>query len=319
VPNRLAIKPPVIVIGGANMDLKCRISGTAIPATSNPGDIAVMPGGVARNMAETLARLGLPTVLIAAIGRDHLGERLLAETRAAGVDMKFVLRGRFATGGYTAVLSREGELLIGVADMASTRRLTPAVLRRTQSQLRRARLIVADCNLPAATLEWLARLAGAVKIPLALETVSVPKVKRLRAILNRRRPIFALFTNRAEIAAISGIGGESRTGLASAARWLHDRAVQHVAISLGSKGMYVSSSDLSRGAVVPGRRTNIADVTGGGDGAVAGTLFGLLRGFDLRRAAACGQAAAALTVASNRSVSPKISAQRILKAAVTYR
>ena len=141
MPNRPAIKPsaPVIAFGGANMDLKCRISRAAIPAPSNPGDIAVMPGGVARNMAETLARLGLTTILIAAIGRDALGERLLAETRAAGVDMKSVLRGRFATGGYAAVLNHEGELLIGVADMAATRRLTPAVLRRTQSQLRRAR------------------------------------------------------------------------------------------------------------------------------------------------------------------------------------
>lgn len=310
-----AIKPaaPVVVIGGANMDLKSRIAGPEILATSNPGAMAVMPGGVARNMAETLARLGVSTALIAAIGRDALGDRLLAETRAAGVDMKAVLRGRFATGSYSAVLTRQGELLIGVADMAATQRLTPAVLRRLRKRLSRARLIAADCNLPMPTLAWLVKLAAAAGVPIALETVSVPKVKRLRAILRRRAPIFALFSNRAEIAAITGEDADSKHGLASSARWLHDHGVQHVAINLGIRGMYVSAAQGKRGAIVASRRAKILDVTGAGDGAVAGTLFGLLRGLDLMRAADCGQAAAALTVASERSVSPKITVRAILK------
>jgi sugar/nucleoside kinase (ribokinase family) len=314
VPKPPSIKTPVIVIGGANMDLKCRISGPEILATSNPGGIALTPGGVARNVAETLARLGLPTCLIAAIGKDALGEALMAETGAAGVGLNSVLRGQFATGSYAAVLTRRGELLIGVSAMDATQRLTPAVPKKHSPQLRRARLIMADCNLPMATLDWLVRFAAEARVPLALETVSVPKVKRLRSILQKRRPIFALFSNRAEIAAITGANTGGQRGLASAARWLHDRGVQHVALGLGAKGMFVSSADARRPAIVPSRRRKVVDVTGGGDGAVAGTLFGLLRGFDLARAAVCGQAAAALTVASERSVSPHLSVRALLRA-----
>jgi len=316
VPKPKSVKTPgpVIVIGGANMDLKCRIGGAEIMATSNPGAIALTAGGVARNVAETLARLGLPTGLIAAIGRDGLGEELMVQTRAAGVDMKMVLRGRFATGSYAAVLIRGGELLIGVAAMEATQHLTPAVLKRHRNRLRRARLIVADCNLPMATLHWLIRFAAEAEVPLALETVSVPKVKRLRAILHRRLPIFALFSNRAEIAAITGKKTRSRLGLASAARWLHDRRVQHIAIGLGSQGMFVSSAAGKKGSIVPSRRRKIIDVTGAGDAAVAGSLFGLLRGFDPARAAICGQAAAALTAASEQSVSRELSSRALLRA-----
>jgi pseudouridine kinase len=297
------------------MDIKCRIGGGAVAATSNPGAIGLTPGGVARNVSETLARMGVRTGLIAAVGRDRLGEDLSAQTRAAGVDMNAILRGRFATGSYAAVLSRGGELVIGVAAMAATQRLTPAALRRRSSGLRRARLIMADCNLPMATLAWLARFAATQRVPLALETVSVPKVKRLRAILRKRPPVFALFTNRAEIAAIAGQDAKGRRGLASAARWLHDRGVVHVAIGLGPQGMFVSSAGAARGTLVARRRRRIVDVTGAGDAAVAGTLFGLLRGFDLARAARCGQAAAALTAASDRSVSPQLSARAVLRAA----
>lgn len=313
-PKPIKTPAPVIVIGGANMDVKCRIGAAEIMATSNPGAITLTPGGVARNVAETLARLGLPTALIAAIGRDTLGEELIAQSRAAGVDMNSVLRGRFATGGYAAILTCRGELLIGVAAMAATRRLTPAALKRHRVKLRRARLIVADCNLPMAALDWLVRFAAEAEVPLALETVSVPKVKRLRDILHRRRPIFALFSNRAEIAEIAGKDARGRHGLASAASWLHDRSVQHVAIGLGPQGMFVSSVDGKKGTIVPSRRRKILDVTGAGDAAVAGTLFGLLRGFDLARAAVCGQAAAALTAASELSVSPALSARRLLRA-----
>ncbi len=316
MPKSLAIKPdaPVIVVGGANMDLKCRIDGREVMANSNPGAIAVMPGGVGRNVAETLARLGLPTALIAAIGRDDMGDALIVKTKAAGVDMRLILRGRFATGCYAATLTRTGELMIGVAAMQATQELTPAALRRHLNRLRQAWLIVADCNLPLHTLDWLTRLAAAAAVPLAIETVSVPKVKRLRRILLKRRPVFALFSNRAEVAAITGKDADSRQGLARSAGWLHDRGVQHVAINLGIKGTYVSAADEARGIVVPSRRAKILDVTGAGDGAVAGTLFGLLRGFDLTRAADCGQATAALTVASRHSVSPKITDRAILTA-----
>ena len=315
MPKPPPIKTPVIVIGGANMDLKSRIGGPEIMATSNPGAIALMPGGVARNVAETLARLGLPTALVAAVGRDALGDQLASETAAAGVALNSVLRGQFATGTYAAVLTHGGELLIGVSAMAATQRLTPAVLRRHSGRLRSAPLIMADCNLPMASLEWLVRFAADADVPLALETVSVPKVKRLRSILQRRRPVFALFSNRAEIAAITGHGADGRRGLVRAARWLHDRGVQHVAIGLGANGMFVSSAKRARGTIVPGRQRKVVDVTGGGDAAVAGTLFGLLRGFDLAQAARCGQAAAALTVASERSVSPRLSARVLLRAA----
>ena len=69
-------------------------------------------GGVARNVAENLARLGVRTQLIAAVGRDAPGEWLLRETAASGVDLRSVVRTGGPTGSYTAVLDDRGELLV---------------------------------------------------------------------------------------------------------------------------------------------------------------------------------------------------------------
>ncbi|MFC6343949.1 winged helix-turn-helix transcriptional regulator [Nocardioides hankookensis] len=48
----------VVVVGGANMDVKARSRRSVVAATSNPGTAAMSAGGVGRNIAENLARLG---------------------------------------------------------------------------------------------------------------------------------------------------------------------------------------------------------------------------------------------------------------------
>ena len=63
----------VVVVGGANMDIKAQVTGELMGATSHPGRTSQAPGGVARNVAENLARLGVATRLITAVGQDPAG------------------------------------------------------------------------------------------------------------------------------------------------------------------------------------------------------------------------------------------------------
>ena len=121
----LSEQPGVVVIGGANVDIKARSTAPATQQTSNPGHGSMTPGGVARNIAENLARLGTRTHLIAAVGRDALGDSLLAQTSAAGVRLEFVQRSDRPTGTYTAILDSDGELIVAVADMEVTDDLRP--------------------------------------------------------------------------------------------------------------------------------------------------------------------------------------------------
>src|SRR3954452_1252195 len=64
----LSDEPSVVVVGGANLDVKARSTRSAVPATSTPVAASMAAGGVGRNIAENLARLGTRTHLIAAIG-----------------------------------------------------------------------------------------------------------------------------------------------------------------------------------------------------------------------------------------------------------
>ena len=62
---------PVLVIGGAAVDIVGRLKSELQTDTSNPAQIRYSFGGVARNVAENLARLGQPVRLITVVGEDE--------------------------------------------------------------------------------------------------------------------------------------------------------------------------------------------------------------------------------------------------------
>jgi pseudouridine kinase len=296
----------VVVIGGANMDFKCQATAPMVLRTSNPGRMAATVGGVGCNIARNLARLGVPAALFSVVGQDEFGERILRETRAAGVDVSMTLMSAGPTGTYVALLDRGGDLTAAISAMDTMQELTPERVTARASALARARMVVADCNLDEATLVRLAQLCAGAKVPLAIDAVSAPKAQRLRPLLKARLPIDLLALNRDEAAVLAGGKVQSEADLRRAARDLHRANVRHVLIGLSDRGTYASSADAG-GVRVPPFTVDLSDVTGGGDAALAGVIHGLMEQQPLAEAARWGQAAAALTVSVPETVSPTLS------------
>lgn len=311
----LGEQPGVVVVGGANVDVKARSSAPAAAATSNPGHAAMSAGGVGRNVAENLARLGVRTHLVSAIGRDPLGDSLLRETMAAGVLVEFVHRCAMPTGTYTAVLDSNGELVVAVSDMAAADALAPADVDAARGVIAAAGLVVLDGNLSARTLTYARDIAGAAGVRTVLEPVSVPKAAALAPSLSADRPLYAVTPNRDELAALTGIPTRTDRQVHAAAQSLHARGVEHVWVRLGSSGSLLSTS--RAGAVtLPAVAAEVKDVTGAGDAMLAAFCFAVLDGRDPVAAARVGHAAAALTVASEHTVRPDLT-PRLLDAALT--
>ncbi|HET8602206.1 MAG TPA: carbohydrate kinase family protein [Segeticoccus sp.] len=304
-----------VVVGGANVDIKVRSAQPAVPGTSNPGRAVMGNGGVGRNIAENLARLGTPTHLVAAVGQDAAGEALLEQTRAAGVDVSAVLRSAERTGTYTAVLDHTGELLVAVADMAAADALGPADLAPVTDLLRGAALVIADGNLAAPTLEHLLRTCAAAGVPCLLDPVSVPKARRAAPLLGPDHPLLAVTPNEDELPALlapapseSGDRGAAPDEqLRAAAAALHDRGVTHVWVRQGPRGSVLATR--GREPVhLPSPTVTVQDVTGAGDAMLAAFAHALLAGADPLEAARQGHLAAALTVQSPHTVRPDLAA-----------
>jgi pseudouridine kinase len=143
----------VLVLGGANMDISATTQQALVPADSNPGVVRSAPGGVARNVAENLARFGVDTRLLAAVGDDPYGRSLLETTRRAGVDVQgcWVLAGQ-TTSTYMSLHGPAGDLAVAVNDMRILECLTPELLAAHAERVRHAAALVVDCNLTADAL-----------------------------------------------------------------------------------------------------------------------------------------------------------------------
>lgn len=280
----------VVCIGGANMDIRAKASDRLLPHASNPGTITVQPGGVARNVAEGLARLGIHTALATAIGEDAFGHELKAGLAKSGIDATMVVTMPGAhTGAYLVVLDAEGEMSVAVNAMDIMATLTPEVLAPHAATIAKARFVFADCNPPAPTLAWLVEVSKT----LIVDPVSPAKAERLHQ--QAGKDVFALIANRYQAETLTGNSITSPKDALTAAERLRAMGFRNVLLSLGRDGAVVAAEG-SAPLHLPAEARTVRDVTGAGDAASAGTIFGLCQGLSFGDAARLGQRAAAIVL-----------------------
>jgi pseudouridine kinase len=310
--------PDVLCIGGINLDRKLKAVQPLLDGSSNPCIAVESPGGVARNVAENLARLGFQTQLFGALGADSASQTILNQLHSIGVDTDACLVDNSGnTGSYTAVLDANGQLVIGMADMAITEQLTPDALMNAglASNHSTARLWMADMNLPEATLKWLAQLAREQQRKLVMLAVSDPKMERLPHDL---RGVDTLVLNRRELAAwrdwFDGTASTQAITLAEIGilfAKLQAAGLQRLVVTLGEAGVACieigQAQPLHLRPEVPPTAT-VVDVSGAGDALCAGLCASYLRypKETLAQHAKRAMKLAVLTVQSEQTVSTAI-------------
>jgi pseudouridine kinase len=294
----------VLVIGTACLDIKGWPQSTLETGASIPGTIRTSVGGVGRNIAENLARLGVSTVLLSAVGRDRSGERVLAQTTAAGIDASQVISvGDCPTGAYLALLDEAGALAYAINDTRVAENLTPRFLYDRRRLFRDAAMIVLDASPPPESLETIFRLARQYEVPVCADPTSPALATSLCPYLE---DLLLITPNVQELAAFCDIvvTDNSDEAAVQAAKQLVALGVKIAVITLAEQGLcYATSGESGR---VPAVRTEVVDLTGGGDALTAAIIFALLNDISVSEAMPLGCSAASLTIASEHTVVPDL-------------
>jgi pseudouridine kinase len=298
----------ILVIGAASIDTKGRPSQPIQTGTSTPGVIRVSVGGVGRNIAENLARLGECAVLLSAVGDDSSGRRILQQAAECGIDVShIVVTASYHTAAYLAILDDSGNLVASIDDMAISQALiTPSFIYQRRSLFRDARMIVLDANLASETLVTIFGLARKYGVPVCADPTTATLAPRLCQFL----PDLTLITpNAAEAESLCGVQVADRESALVAAQRLVSMGVQIAIVTLGATGLVYATSQES--GHVPAIEVEITDLTGAGDALTAAIVFGLLNGLPMGEAVRLGVSAAALTLQSRETVSPNLSLERL--------
>ena len=295
-----------VVVGGVNVDIGGRSFAPLVAQDSNPGTVRLSLGGVGRNIAHNLALLGTDVHLLTAYGDDLHGERVAASCSELGIDLSHALRiAGGATSTYLYLTDHRGEMALAVSDMEICKKITPSYLSSQLPLLQNAQVVVADANLSAESLEFLAENCAA---PLFVDPVSTAKAQKLRPILGK---IHTLKPNRLEAELLSGVPIRSEQDLERAADVLTEMGLHRMFISLGSQGVYAAmGSERLRLPNLPGQMVN---TTGCGDAFMAALVWAYLEGMDLKSTALAGLAAGAIAMESGETINPALSAPALQK------
>jgi len=300
---------PVLVIGASGIDIVGRSLAAVQPGVSNPGRLRISHGGVARNLAENLQRLGAQTILITATGDDFEGRELISQAAELGVDIDHALTiPGMQTGAYLAVLDADGTLGLGLDDMQVTEALTPDHLKTCEPLFETAAAVVVDGNLPTKSLMAVIRMARGAGIPVAADPTSRSLATKF---LPHLGDLWLISPNEAEAATLCAgtWEGNSPPGALEAGRHLVSLGVQIAMVSRAEFGVSYASG--SGSGNVPALKTEVLDPTGAGDALLATVVFAQLNDIPLDEAVRLGVTAAALTLRTQDTVSPNLSLERL--------
>ena len=296
-------QPYVLVIGAAGIDSKGRANIPLTLETSTPGIVRVSVGGTARNVADNLARLGVETVLVSAVGEDASGKRVLDTAAAVGLNTHYcIVSAEHRTSAYLALLDETGNLVMSVDDMEILSCITPQVIEQNRSLIKNAAMVMIDSNLAEETIDALFKIANRYKVRICADSTSATLATRLKPHLSN---IYIITPNIAEAQVLSDSSIEDENQAINAARRLVNAGVEIVIITLGEEGVvYATAHDSGH---IPAMATEVIDSTGASDALTATVVFGLLNDFPIDESIRLGVSAAALTLACTDTVCQDLS------------
>lgn len=294
-----------VLVGGANLDILGFSQEALIHRDSNPGRVRFHAGGVVRNIAENLSRLGISTELIIATGSGIDGQYIRENCMAAGINIRHALTLKEEISStYMAIMDSDGDMSIALSDMSTSTYITAEYLQCKKECITRADIIVADTNLNPEALEYLT--SGYPNSRFCIDPVSVTKAKKIIPILSR---IHTLKMNRLEAESICGFQIKSPVEFKQAGMFLLNKGVQHIFITSGRNSIYWVNQEDS-GVFTP-PTVPVINATGAGDAFTAGVVFSTLQKYSIDETLKFSTALAGLTISGESAVNSEVSLKKV--------
>jgi len=257
----------ISVIGGANMDIIARANDALIPGDSTRGVINESPGGVGRNIADNLARIGLDVHFMTVLGNDNHAQAIKQSLQDHGAT---VHAQRFKhTPRYLAVENRDGEMIHAINDMAALETFEMNHIKKHHDILFNSEWIVLDCNVPTRIIEYVLTHYENVIV----EGVSTGKIQKLRPYLSN---IHTLKCNQQELSSLLDMPVNHMDEIRRAVDKALQSGIQTLALTMGDKGACLATNTQTQ--THKPFNVDVQGTTGAGDAFTAGLVYGMVHG-----------------------------------------
>ncbi len=302
-------KPYILVFGASVVDIFgiCNNGVKYRVKDSNPGKVRMAFGGVSRNIAENMARIGLNTKFISILGDDEKGRAMLDHSELIGYDMRDSLilkNGR--TPSYLAILDQMGEMVSAVADMESISAMNTDFIDSKSHLIENAQYTFLDADDPK-NLEYLLKKFNG-KTNFILDPVSSEKASKIKHLIGY---FHTIKPNKNEAEILAGFCINTDEDLKKAGKYFLNLGVKNVFISLDANGVYYTDG-ISSGKVKACDVT-VKNVTGAGDSFVAGLGFGYMNNMKIEDIVKFSMVMSIITISYEGTIHPDMDLIKINK------
>lgn len=287
--ERKMAEKTVAVVGSMNCDIILKVKRLPEIGETMVAESAVMSaGGKGANQAAQVAKLGLKTYMVGAVGQDHMGDFLIQEAEKYGVDTAYVRRSANTTG-LGCVSALEDGCVYATINRGANYDITGSDLLAAEPVLRAADAVIIQNEIPGSINQSViesARENGSLIIYNAapaepvesryLAMCSVVIVNEVEAAFYLKKAITTL--EEAEEA-----GGRISTEMGNV--WI---------ITMGSMGSVICEK--GRTNIIRPYKVDAVETTGAGDSYIGGLAYALLQGMDIEDAAGFATKCSAITV-----------------------
>ena len=284
----------VVVIGGTNIDLLAHSYTPIILNDSNPGFIKKTWGGVARNIAENLARLDLNPSFITVLGKD--ANEFISMAKSINLSLKYLSVP--LTSSYIAIHDSDGELKLSLSAMDSMNKMTPTFLIKHFDLINSADLVILDANISDESLKYLFETFDK---QFYVDVISSVKALKFLPYLSK---IDTIKLNLQEGYALTTSNDPLKIG-----DLLLSLGIKNIFLTLGSQGAY-HFHDKQIGYYKKELEGKIENDTGAGDAFFSGAIYALISGLDPLKT---GTLLAHLTLHSKDSVYKNINVNHLIE------
>jgi len=287
------MKPSLVVIGSANMDLVVRSAHIAAPGETVLGEaFRQIPGGKGANQAVAAARLGAAVTFVGRVGTGLFGEALRTGLQADGIDTTHLQTDPTEPTGVALIgVDAQGRNAITVAPGANFQ-VSAQDIDQALPAIRQAAAILLQLEIPRATVLYAAQQAHAAHIPVILNPAPASLTDPLPDSLLAQ--IDVLTPNEYEAAALLGLEYHEDSDWTAIAKLLLAKGVKAVVITLGEEGCLVA--DATGSHHIPAISVTAVDTTAAGDCFTGALAVALAEGHSLEEAGRFAAQAAAISV-----------------------
>ncbi|MDQ4429753.1 ribokinase [Yokenella regensburgei] len=280
----------LVVLGSINADHILNLESFPSPGETVTGNhYQVAFGGKGANQAVAAGRSGAHIAFIACTGDDDTGARVRQQLASDNIDVAPVsaVSGE-STGVALIFVNAEGENVIGIHAGANAA-LSVARVEAENSRIAEAEALLMQLESP------LESVLAAAKIAHQHNTSVVLNPAPARELSDELLSLVDIITpNETEAEKLTGIRVENDEDAARAAGALHDKGIETVIITLGSRGVWASVK--GEGLRVPGFKVKAIDTIAAGDTFNGALVTALLEDKPLAEAIRFAHAAAAIAV-----------------------